>query len=62
MKKHPLVLAAIFEIEGSGFWSGATKKRIKRVAKTLLAKGVDEATVADVIREFWRIGITEHGE
>ena len=40
----------------------ATEKRIKRLASTLLMKGVDEDTVADIIREFWNIGQTEYGE
>ena len=62
MKNYPKVLAAIAEIKGSGFWSGATEKRIKRIASTLLMKGVDEDTVANIIREFWNIGQTEYGE
>lgn len=62
MKNYPKVLAAIADVKGSGFWSGATEKRIKRIASTLLMKGVDEDTVADIIREFWNIGQTEYGE
>lgn len=62
MKNYPKVLAAIADVKGSGFWSGATEKRIKRIASTLLMKGVDEDAVADIIREFWNIGQTEYGE
>lgn len=62
MKNYPKVLAAIADIKGAGFWSGATEKRIKAIAKTLLMKGVDEETVAEIIREFWNIGQTEYGE
>jgi hypothetical protein len=62
MKNHPKVSAAILEIKGFGFWSGATEKRIKRIARTLLAKGVGEETVADIVLEFWNIGQTEYEE
>ena len=62
MKNYPKVLAAIAHIKGSGFWSGATEKRVKQIAKTLLVKGVDEETVAEIIREFWNIGQVEYGE
>lgn len=62
MKNYPKVLAAIADIKGTGFWSGATEKRIKRLASTLLMKGVDEETVAETIREFWSIGQVEYGE
>ena len=61
-KNYPKVWAVIVEIKGSGFWSGATEKRIKQIASTLLMKGVDEDTVANIIREFWNIGQTEYGE
>lgn len=62
MRNYPKVLAAIAEVKGSGFWSGATERRIKQIAKTLLAEGVSQETVADTIREFWSIGQVEYGE
>lgn len=58
----PLTTAAIKDIKGSGFWSGATERRFKQIAKNLLDAGVSDALVAETIREAWSIAQVEYGE
>lgn len=58
----PLTTAAIKDIKGSGFWSGATERRFVKIAQNLLAVGVSDALVAETIREAWSIAQTEYGE
>lgn len=58
----PLTTAAIKDIKGSGFWSGATERRFRKIAQNLLVVGVSDALVAETIREAWSIAQTEYGE
>lgn len=58
----PLTATTIKSIKGSGFWSGATERRFKLIAKNLLDAGVSDALVAETLREAWSIAQVEYGE
>ena len=58
----PLTATAIKDIKGSGYWSGATERRFKKMAQALLDAGVSDALVAETLRESWSIAQVEYGE
>lgn len=62
MKNLPLTAAAIKHIKGSGFWTDASEKRLKTLAKNLANAGVEDINIAAAMRELWSIAQAEYGE